>query len=114
MKQQSFNLPQLRNRVGLFLLLGVLLLILVSPVLAQGGGPYIVSGWTVNGTGGISQSDNGQYTLAGTITQSEDDMVMHDSSGTYTLSGSFWPGGSETDPVPNITSQHTYLPLILK
>lgn len=71
-----------------------------NTLLAQTGGEYDLSWFTVDG-GGEASNQNG-YTLTGTVGQ-PDVGVM--SGGAYTLAGGFWgPTGSE----------NIYLPLILK
>lgn len=60
--------------------------------------------WTVDGGGGTSGSGN--YTLSGTIGQSDPGDLV---GGSYTLHGGFWVGL----PIP-IEGYTTHLPLIMK
>ena len=63
-------------------------LLLLSPALAQSGGPYVLDWSTIDGGGG--QSSGGPYTLAGTIGQPD---AAYSAGGNYELLGGFWPGG---------------------
>lgn len=83
------------------------LLGLVSIALAQSGGSYDLSWWTVDG-GGYTFSTGGDYTLGGTIGQADAGVLL---DGDYTLVGGLWsgadiPAGPETRPI--------YLPVVLK
>ena len=85
MRRFGFEKKVLKN-AGWFVL--AVLLLLVSPVLAQSGGPYELSWSTIDGGGG--QSSGGPYVLAGTIGQPDADWSR---AGSYELLGGFWPGG---------------------
>ena len=86
------------------LLLGVLLLLPASAVLAQSGGGYDLSWWTAEG-GGYTWSTGDGYSLGGTVGQA-DAHTQALTGGGYTLVGGFWPGAA---------AQYTvYLPLILR
>ncbi len=63
-------------------------LLLLSPALAQSGGPYQLTWSTIDGGGG--RSSGGPYTLTGTIGQPD---AAWSSGGDYELLGGFWPGG---------------------
>ncbi len=65
------------------------LLALVSPVLAQSGGPYDLSWNTVDG-GGYTFSTGQAYTLGGTAGQADAGLLA---GGAYTLGDGFWGGG---------------------
>ncbi len=74
----------------------------VRRALAQSGGNYDLSWWTVDGGGGTVSG--GGYTLMGTAGQP--DAASPLSGGGYTLTGGFWFGGGGSGKV--------YLPIILK
>jgi hypothetical protein len=57
-------------------------------VLADSGGPYELSWYTIDGGGG--QSSGGQYVLTGTIGQPD---AGYAGGGNYELLGGFWVGG---------------------
>ncbi|HUS73244.1 MAG TPA: hypothetical protein VMY06_09285 [Sedimentisphaerales bacterium] len=63
-------------------------LLLLSPGLAQSGGPYVLDWSTIDGGGG--RSSGGPYVLTGTIGQPD---AAYSSGGKYELLGGFWPGG---------------------
>jgi hypothetical protein len=86
-------------------LVGIALLLAVSTALAQTGGGYDLTWWTVNGGGGVS-SDGG-YTLMGTVGQPDAGVAL--SGGGYAVTGGFWPG-----PISGSTVRDIYLPLILR
>jgi hypothetical protein len=67
----------------------VVALLIVSTVAAQSGGGYDLSWNTIAAGGGSSTS--GDYSLAGTIGQSDTGML---SGGGYMLNGGFWSGFS--------------------
>ena len=92
-------------RRGVFLLLGVgVLLPLVGLVgLAQGG--YELSWWTVDG-GGQMYSIGGGYELGGTIGQPDAGVLT---GGGYTLGGGFWRGGEVVAHWYEV-----YLPVVLR
>lgn len=79
------------------------LVLLAPPVLAQSGGPYDLSWFTVDGGGG--RSAGGTYTLHGTVGQADAGVGM--SGGEYALWGGFWAGQQ------SIYSR-IFLPLILR
>lgn len=68
----------------------VLALLLLIPVvaLAQSGGPYDLSWWTVDGGAGISSG--GAYIMAGSLGQPDAGSAR---SEFYTLASGFWRGG---------------------
>jgi len=70
--------------------------------LAQSGGGYDLSWWTVDGGGTTSNGGSG-YALGSTIGQ-PDAAVW--SGGDYTLAGGFWGGLA--------VEYHIYLPLVLR
>ncbi len=87
------------------LFLCLLLLAGFVPVraMAQSGGGYDLSWWTVDG-GGYTFSSGGSYTLGGTVGQPDAGGMI---GGGYTLIGGFWEG--------TMTVQYLiYLPLVLR
>ncbi len=89
-------------RHAIRLLLVMALLLSASVVLAQSGGGYDLSWYTIDG-GGYTFSTGGSYTLGGTIGQPDAGTL---SDGSYTLAGGFWSGA----PV----KYRIYLPLMPK
>ncbi len=63
-------------------------LLLLSPALAQSGGPYEINWSTIDGGGGTSSG--GPYELTATIGQPD---AAYSAGGNYELLGGFWPGG---------------------
>ena len=74
-------------RIGLYLVLGMLLLLASIAAQAQSGGGYDLSWSTVDG-GGQTWSEGGNYKLGGTIGQH--DAGAEHSDGDYALQGGFW------------------------
>lgn len=67
--------------------------------LAQSGGPYEITAWTIDG-GGIQNASGAGYTLSGTIGQPDAGPRL--SGGSFDLEGGFWPaalatGGCDAD-----------------
>ncbi len=60
----------------------------LMPVLAQSGGPYVLTWSTIDGGGG--QSSGGLYVLTGTIGQPD---AAYSADGDYEILGGFWSGG---------------------
>ena len=88
-----------------FITLAVLIAaLLTTSALAASG--YEVNWWTVDSSGGVSQSTGGQYTLQGTIGQPD---TGSSSGGEYGLEGGFWAGFREW-----VTQFFIYLPLVLR
>jgi hypothetical protein len=83
----------------------MLLAVIASTALAQVGGGYDLSWSTIDGGGG--SSNDGGYTLTGTIGQA--DAAQAIGGGTYTLSGGFWIGGAGTS-----AQTYVFLPLVLR
>jgi hypothetical protein len=79
------------------------LLLLTSFALATNG--YDLSWWTVDGGGGTF-STGGDYTLGGTIGQSDAGLMA---GGDYTLGGGFWGGGELHAPQSLV-----YLPITVR
>lgn len=73
--------------------------------LAQGGGGYELTWWTVDG-GGTTFSTGGVFELAGTIGQPDAGTL---NGGLYSIGGGFWGGG-----VVPAKRYYVYLPLVLK
>ncbi len=84
------------------LMVVVLLLLSASVVLAQSGGSYDLSWWTVD-SGGYTFSTGGSYSLGGTIGQPD---AGAPSGGSYSLTGGFWGGAMAAS-----AQRHLYLPL---
>ncbi len=92
---------------GLRFIVRVLLVIalfamLASVALAQSGGGYDLTWNTVDG-GGATFSTGGEYSLGGTIGQSDAGVLT---GGGYTLAGGFWGGA--------VAQYRIYLPLVLR
>ncbi len=82
-------------------------LLTVSVALAQSGGGYDLSWWTVDGGGGTVGGS--EYTLTGTAGQPDAGAAL--SGGSYTLYGGFWPGaGGGAAP----GGHKLYLPLVMR
>ncbi len=85
----------------------LVLLLLVSSTLialAQTGGGYDLSWYTIDGGGSAT---GGGYTLTGAIGQPD---AASASGGGYSLTGGFWVGGSSASN----NTKYIYLPLVLK
>ena len=80
------------------------ILYLAASVLAQTGGDFELSWWTVDSGGGTSTG--GQFSLSGTAGQPDAGLL---SGGVYSLGGGFWGGGAVTAPEYDI-----FLPLTLR
>jgi hypothetical protein len=91
-------------RKGMFLLLGVGMLLLPLGLVALAQGGYELSWWTVDG-GGQMYSIGGGYELGGTIGQPDAGVLT---GGGYTLGGGFWRGG-----VVILPPFRVYLPIVL-
>ena len=80
-----------------------LLTLLLSPVLvlAQSGGEFDLSWWTVDGGGGLSTG--GPYILDGAVGQPDAGTL---GGGPYTLVGGFWSGITAAGDI--------YLPMVLR
>lgn len=90
-------------RLTFYALFPIALLTFLAPVvLAQSGGGYDLSWWTVDG-GGYTWSEGGGYALGGTIGQPDAGVLQ--GSG-YTLAGGFWGGVG--------VQYRLYLPLVLR
>ena len=94
------------------LALAALLLLAAIPLsqpwgrtVAQSGGSYDLSWWTVEGGG--SASAGGVYTLGGTAGQPDAGVL---SGGDYVLDGGFWAGGG----MPRPGSLALYLPMVAR
>jgi hypothetical protein len=106
--QASRTLATWARTVGLgAVFLFLLHLVLAASVMAQSGGPYELTSWTVDG-GGETLSTGGGYSLAGTAGQPDAGLL---SGGGYTLGGGFWGSGSA---IPIDYEYDTYLPLVLR
>jgi hypothetical protein len=80
----------------------LVLVISATTALAQSGGGYDLTWFTVDGGGGASAA--GSYVLNGTLGQPD---VGAPSGGSYTLEGGYWGGQL-------YTGMRVYLPLILR
>ena len=104
MKRFIFELASLSRKRRHFLLgVSLLLLVLTVPVLAQSGGPYDLSRFTVGGGG---TSSGGDYALSGAAGQTDAGVVL--TGGDYTLAGGFWGGGAAA------VEYDIYLPVVLR
>ena len=83
--------------------LGLVLMLVTGPVMAQSGGDYDLSWSTVDGGGGVSTG--GSFRLTGTAGQPDAGEV---SGGSYRLDGGFWSGGAAAG------KRVIYIPLVLK
>ena len=97
--------PPYPKRATPFLVL-LAMLSLSTVVLAQGGGDFALTWWTVDG-GGVTFATGGDYGLGSTIGQPEAGVL---SGGDFTLYGGFWFGEGAATPV----EYHIYLPLTLR
>jgi hypothetical protein len=91
------------SKPGRVLVIAVLLLV-ASVASAANPGPYDLSWWTVDSSGG--SSSGGDYALTGTLGQAEAGTTSSGSE--YTVAGGFWGaggGGVEHD---------VYLPVVLR
>ena len=95
----------MRKPKSLLIGLTLLLLLLPTAALAQQGGGYEITGWTVDGGGGSSASDT--YTLEGAVGQPDTGRAMI--GGPYRMVGGLWEG-----TISAILSHHIYLPLALR
>jgi len=83
--------------------IGVLLVLSITFTVFAEVSDFVLNWWTVDGGGGLSQG--GDYTLYGTIGQSDAGAM---SGGDYTLHGGFWPGGALVEQV------ELFLPLVIR
>jgi hypothetical protein len=83
--------------------IGVLLVLSITFTVYAEVAEFVINWWTVDGGGDSSQG--GDYTLYGTIGQSDAGAM---SGGGYTLHGGFWPGGALLEQVK------LYLPLVMR
>jgi hypothetical protein len=78
----------------------------LSAANAQSGGPYDLSGSTID-VGGVSVTFAGAFTLGGTAGQPD---AGTNAGGPYELAGGFWPGDVLATPAPecvgNCNSDH--------
>jgi hypothetical protein len=89
----------------LLLSMALALLLLPGAALAQSGGGYEITSWTVDGGGG--SSSGATYALVGTVGQPDAGPAMM--GGSYRLVGGFWAGAAT--PIMNYD---VYLPLTLR
>lgn len=80
----------------------VIFALVVSVAVAQTGGGFDLSWWTVDGGG--DRSTGGQYTLTGAVGQPDAGTLQN---GSYTLEGGFFVGDS-ADSTTNV-----YLPITI-
>jgi len=106
----ELHLRWAKARVFWPLAMAVLLLLVGRVVLAQTGGGFDLSWWTVDNGGGSLSGDG--YTLLNTMGQPDAATL---SGGGYTLYGGFWGPGPATTPPPTPTpAAHLYLPVITR
>jgi hypothetical protein len=84
----------------------VVVLLCSGVALAQTGGEYDLTWWTVDGGGGAASG--GSYALVGTAGQLDAGPAL--SGGGYTLVGGFWPAAGSAVA----GSGKVYLPLVVK
>ena len=89
----------------LFLAASLALLAVGLPALAQSGGGYDLSWWTVDGGGGTLS--NGSYSLRGTVGQAEAGAALENNG--YTLVGGYWYGAGE-----EVERYELYLPSVIR
>ncbi|MEA3309289.1 MAG: hypothetical protein U9Q70_07240 [Chloroflexota bacterium] len=95
-----------RKLLSVALVLAASLLFLAGgAVLAQTGGGYDLTWYTIDGGGDMVSG--GSYTLAGTAGQPEPGPVL--TGGDYTLVSGYWPAGGVANDEHKI-----YLPLVLR
>jgi hypothetical protein len=95
--------PPIIKRIGpLKLALGALALLMVSGVLAQSGGSFVLDPGVVAGGGAISSS-GGTYTLGSTVGQTGAGIT---SGGGFTIYSGFWNPVAEGGPI--------YVPMVLR
>ena len=94
------------RRTAILLALAALLM-LGSVALAQSGGSYDLSWWTVDG-GGATFNTASDYSLGGTAGQPDAGVLA---GAEYTLGGGFWRGGVLP---PAVEGFELYLPLVLR
>ncbi|MFK7885001.1 MAG: GC-type dockerin domain-anchored protein [Phycisphaerales bacterium] len=68
-----------------------------SSAMAQSGGPYEITAWTIDG-GGVVNATGGVYSLSGTVGQPDAGPIQ--TGGTFELAGGFWPAAIETVGCP--------------
>ena len=81
-------------------------LVVAGSALAQTGGAYDLSWWTIDSGGAVLTGT--PYALAGSVGQTEPGPVL--SGGGYNLVSGFWPGAGITV----LTGGEIYLPLVLQ
>jgi hypothetical protein len=98
----------LSRTAWILIAVGCALLVVVPLAVAQSGGGYDLSWWTVDGGGGTVDGSGppGAYSLAGTIAQPDAGRLA---GGGYTLAGGFWVGAGGAAREYGI-----YLPLVLR
>jgi len=89
------------------LLASVCLMLVAGSALAQTGGDYDLTWWTVDGGGGTVEGSG--YTLIGTVGQPEPGPSL--TGGDYTLLSGFWSAGGAISPP---TDEYLYLPLVVR
>jgi len=82
--------------------------------LAQSGGDFDLSWWTIDG-GSHTVSSGGSYTLGGIVGQADVGIL---SGGSYILAGGFWHAIADqpaSTPTPTPPATHSiYLPVVVK
>lgn len=94
----------IRTRLGMAVIV-IILFLLVLPVLAQIGGNYDLSWWTIDSGGGSSTGDG--YALSGSVGQPDAGQM---SGGPYTVTSGFWSGSR----AELSTGQSAYLPFVIR
>ena len=104
---KSRKTKRCRYKIGIALI-GTLLLIITSIALAQSGGDYDLSWWTVDNGGG--NSAGGAYAVSGVIGQPDAGALM--SGGQFSAQGGFLFFGDGVASPPS-GGRKVYLPLIV-
>ena len=104
--RRALHLPRI---AWILLAVGCALLLAVPLAIAQSGGGYDLSRWTVDGGGGAlgGTGGAGTYTLMGTIAQPDAAVLT---GGGYSLAGGFWVGEGG-----GVAAEYDiYLPLVVR
>ena len=94
------------RQVTLAILIAAMLTGTIASAHAQSGGGYELTWWTIDG-GGTTNSNNGDYSLAGTFGQPDAGTL---SGGGYTLFGGFWSGAAASV----VSTYKVYLPIVIR
>ncbi len=101
------NLKPTRIRVAMILTLAVLLL-MVTITLAQSGGDFSLSSWTINNGGG--ESNGGSFSVSAVLGRPDAGALMD--GGQFRLQGGFGPPENQ-GPTQPPAGDGVYLPMIV-